>query len=170
MPTSRAGLIAIPKDHEDVAGIVRDLRAAGLPANAITVLGRHPGDEDDVAALARSVEPGTVNAVLGAVVGGALGLLGGIAALSLPGVGPAIVAGGTLAVAAEGTAAAVLGAEIGTTVTRRADLATVAHHEALFHRELAAGRWIVVVAGEPSELDRAGECLAAYQLDLLERI
>jgi hypothetical protein len=98
---------AVFDDREDARRAVAELRSAGIPENAISLVGRpdEAGDDEDGA---------STGSVVGAVAGGGVaGALLGVAALAIPGVGP-LVAAGAIAASAVPTAAAV-GAAVGAT-------------------------------------------------------
>src|SRR4051812_45741882 len=101
-PALRSGLIAIPTTQDELAATVHDLHVLGLPSDAITVIGRQadtPTKRSEAAKqLASLIEAGTEREILGASLGAALGLLGGLAILAVPGVGPLVIAGGGAAV------------------------------------------------------------------------
>ncbi len=95
-------------DRASVA--VSDLKAAGIPADDISILANSPSHVDatadylstdeSVAHIAGDAEAGVA---AGAVLGGAGGLLAGLGILAIPGIGP-VVAGGWLVAAALGAA------------------------------------------------------------------
>lgn len=75
--------------------IVRDLEAAGVSHGDISVVGNEHKDTSDGS---RDTEAGTgtgagTGATLGTLVGGGAGLLAGLGALAIPGVGPIVAAG-----------------------------------------------------------------------------
>lgn len=91
--------------REDAETAVSRLEIAGVPSEDISIVGHHPDRLEDDA---------TTGAGVGGVVGGGAGLLAGLAALPVPGVGPVLAAGwllGSTAVAA--TAGAAAGSLIG---------------------------------------------------------
>jgi hypothetical protein len=95
--------------YEDAASAVRALKDAGIPDDDISIVannsdGSYRVDEDDAV-----VEGAGTGASVGAVAGGLGGLLTGIGALAIPGVGP-VVAGGWLVATAVG---ALSGAAVG---------------------------------------------------------
>ena len=96
-------------DSEDEArNAVSELRTAGIPNDAISVIGRRDGGEiaeDDDDGVNKS------GAVKGALGGAAAGTILGIAALAIPGVGPLAAAGAIAASAIP--EAAVIGAAVG---------------------------------------------------------
>jgi hypothetical protein len=81
--------------YDEAAQVVRDLEAAGVPHDDISVVGsRHGGAPDGVRAGEEDTGAGTgIGATLGTVLGGGAGLLTGIGALAIPGVGPIVAAG-----------------------------------------------------------------------------
>jgi hypothetical protein len=101
---------AVFDDREDARRAVSELRTAGVPEQAISIVGRPdedigPGDEIDGAS-----KGSVAAAVAGGGVGGALL---GVAALAIPGVGP-LAAAGAIAASAVPTAAGI-GAAAGAT-------------------------------------------------------
>lgn len=173
-PALRAGLIAIPKDAEELAATLHDLYAMGLKPDAISVIGKQedtPHARAEAAkGLAARIESGPMHELVGTTLGAALGLLGGAAALTLPGVGPAILAGGAAAVVLEGLSATALGASLGAAVAAVLDIDAAARHEELFLRELEAGRWILLVTGTPDALRRAEIAISTHATVHTDRI
>ncbi|MHA6724003.1 hypothetical protein [Sphingomonas sp. RS2018] len=107
---------AIFDNHAEAQAAVADLRSAGVPDGALSVVTQEGdaasiGDGDSVAA---GEEHGSV--LRGILGGGALGAGLGIAALAIPGVGPLVAAGAIAATAVPGAAAigAAVGAAAGT--------------------------------------------------------
>ena len=98
---------AVFDDREDARRAVAELRSAGIPEDAISLVGR-PDDADHA-------DDGPSKAgIAGAVAGGGVaGALLGVAALAIPGVGP-LAAAGAIAASAVPTAAGV-GAAVGAT-------------------------------------------------------
>ena len=101
---------AVFDNREEARRAVTELRSAGIPDEAISLVGR-PDDEDEIDDDQDGAGKGSV---AGAVAGGGVaGALLGVAALAIPGVGP-LVAAGAIAASAVPTAAAV-GAAAGAT-------------------------------------------------------
>jgi Heat induced stress protein YflT domain len=101
---------AVFDNREEARRAVTELRSAGIPLQAISLVGR-PDDEVEI----HDDEDGASKvSIVGAVAGGGVagGLLG-VAALAIPGVGP-LVAAGAIAASAAPTAAAI-GAAAGAT-------------------------------------------------------
>lgn len=93
------------ENRSDAETAVLRLEAAGLPSDDISILSSDAGDLEHAAARGAEV---------GGAVGAGAGVLAGLAALPIPGIGPVLAAGwifGTLAVGA--TAGAAAGSLIG---------------------------------------------------------
>ena len=97
--------------HTSVFGIYRSRMAA----TAISVLLTDEVSTKDVAheKHTKAPEGGTTGAVAGGAVGGTLGLLAGIGAIAIPGLGPFIAAGPIMATLAGAGAGGALGTLIG---------------------------------------------------------
>lgn len=107
---SHKAVYCIAKTDVQAEDIVSELQAQGVPASEISVLFPDKGGSRDFAHEHHTKAPeGTATgATAGGVVGGGLGLLAGIGALAIPGVGPFIAAGPIMA--------ALSGAAIGATI------------------------------------------------------
>jgi len=103
-------VVGIVHTQVEAENSVAALRAAGFVESNISVLFPDKGDTKDFAHSNSTKAPeGAVAGVTsGGVVGGTLGLLAGIGALAVPGVGPLIAAGPIMA--------ALSGAAVGATV------------------------------------------------------
>ena len=103
---------AVFDDRSEAEAAARDLRQAGVPDSALSVIARHDqsgGDFGD-ANTHEAKEKGS-GALKGALAGGGVGAILGIAALAIPGVGP-LAAAGAIAASAVPEAAGI-GAGVG---------------------------------------------------------
>jgi hypothetical protein len=115
----KKAVIAIVPTRLDAENLVSELRSDGFGSNDISVL---LPDQRGTRAFAHEVhtkapEGATAGVGAGGVIGGTLGLLAGIGALAIPGLGPFIAAGPLLAglsgIAAGGVVGGVVGALVG---------------------------------------------------------
>jgi hypothetical protein len=117
----RETVAALFQSQADAEQAIQDLKYAGFPKESIGVVlrdpayARRPAGSADTAPLAGETPSG--GAVGAGILGGVVGLLAGVGALALPGVGP-VIAGGGLVPSLTGaglgaTAGGVLGALIG---------------------------------------------------------
>ena len=103
---------AVFDDTSEAEAAVRELRSAGVPDSALSVIARREGVEGDFGdADTTEVGDKTEGMVKGALAGGGLGALLGFAALAIPGVGP-LAAAGAIAAGAVPEAMAI-GAGVG---------------------------------------------------------
>jgi uncharacterized protein (TIGR02271 family) len=106
-------------DTEDQAGaIVERLKSAGFSDNDISVLFPDKGSTRDFAHKKETKMPegATIGAGTGGAVGGTIGLLAGIGALAIPGLGPFIAAGPIMAALSGGAIGAGVGGLAGALV------------------------------------------------------
>lgn len=98
---------AVFDSHSEAESAVRDLRQMGVSDSALSVIARRNDESGDYGdADTTEVGDKTEGAVKGALVGGGVGALLGIAALAIPGVGP-LAAAGAIAASAVPEAAAI---------------------------------------------------------------
>src|ERR1700756_5190655 len=104
--------------EEHAATIVEKLKSAGFSDNYISVLFPDKGSTRDFAHKKETKMPegATGGAGRGGVVGGAVGLLAGIGALAIPGLGPFIAAGPIMAALGGGAIGAGVGGLTGALV------------------------------------------------------
>ena len=103
---------AVFDSHSEAEAAVRELRQAGVADSALSVIARQGGDGGDYGdADTHEVKEKGEGLLKGALGGGAVGALLGIAALAIPGVGP-LAAAGAIAASAVPEAAAI-GAGVG---------------------------------------------------------
>jgi len=103
-------------DYEEARAVVTDLEQAGVPHGDISLVassdahGRYAGTSANEKATASGAGTG---AVAGGLLGGGAGLLAGIGALAIPGVGPVVAAGWLIATLAGAGVGAASGGLVG---------------------------------------------------------
>lgn len=102
---------AVFDSHSEAETAVRELRQAGVSDSALSVIARQAGEGDYGDADTQDADGKGEAAVKGALLGGGAGVLLGIAALAIPGVGPLVAAGAIASTAIPGAAA--IGAGVG---------------------------------------------------------
>lgn len=96
--------------YSEAQRAVTDLETAGIPSADISIVSHRTIDESDES---YAVEGMGAGAGLGALAGGAGGLLAGLGLIAIPGVGPVVAAGWLVATAAGAAAGAVAGGAAG---------------------------------------------------------
>ena len=115
---AKKAVIGIVTTHQQAEAAVANLRAAGFVDSDISVLFPDKEGTRDFAHQQNTKAPeGAIGGVgAGGVVGGTLGLLAGIGALAIPGLGPFIAAGPILAALSGAAAGATVGGITGALV------------------------------------------------------
>jgi hypothetical protein len=111
--------------YDRASQAVRDLEAAGVPHNDISIVANNADDwygqngngarrvDRDRDGVDDRAEGAGAGAGIGAAVGGTAGLLAGLGLMAIPGVGPVVAAGWLVATAAGAAAGGVTGGIIG---------------------------------------------------------
>ncbi|WP_136622534.1 MULTISPECIES: general stress protein [Mesorhizobium] len=99
-------------DYDDARDAVSELEATGIPHSDISIVANNSKDwyDNDTS---KASEDAAGGAGLGALVGGAGGLLTGLGIMAIPGVGPVVAAGWLAATAAGAVAGAAVGGAAG---------------------------------------------------------
>lgn len=119
MASKNTAVFGMYKTAGDAERAVQTLTTAGFTHNDISVLLSDGQTTHDFAVEKKTKAPeGTAaGATTGGIIGGTLGLLAGIGALAIPGIGPLLAAGPIVAalagVGAGGTAGGIIGALVG---------------------------------------------------------
>lgn len=115
METRNRKVFGVYKDTAEAQRAVEELLNLGYGSDEISVLSKHTDDLEVIEGADTATEAGLKGgAVTGATIGGLGGLLAGLGALAIPGIGP-ILAAGPLAAALTGAlAGGALGGTIGT--------------------------------------------------------
>src|SRR5580765_8571809 len=130
--------------------IVQQLQAQGFADSEISVLIPDTGGTRNVGHIKATKAP--EGATTGAVTGGVLGLLAGIGALAIPGVGPFIAAGPIMAA----LSGAALGATTGGVVGGLVGLGIPEIEAKRYDEKLKKGNYLVAVHTDDSDdVDRA---------------
>ena len=149
------GLFANPNDARNAIAELRDLGFAGEDVGVVMP----SREEAEAAAEGTGAAPREVGptAAIGGMLGGFAGWLVGLAALSVPGVGP-LLAAGTFGAAMAG---AGLGVGLGALAGALADMGVPEEQRAALEREVAAGNTLVSV-NAPDRRDEVDALLARH--------
>ncbi|HEY9674272.1 MAG TPA: hypothetical protein V6D11_22725 [Waterburya sp.] len=155
--------IGVFPHHRDAEAAVRELHNSGFPMNQISLVGKHtPGEAriGDVADRTMTDEGAKGGAATGAALGGLGGLLVGLGALAIPGIGP-VIAGGALATALATTAAGgAIGAAAGGLTGALVGLGIPDDRARFYNDRVNRGDYLVMVDGTEDEIRRAETLLS----------
>lgn len=151
-------VVALYDRFEDAQQAVRALRDAGYEQNDINMVARDAsGDysrylESDREGAREQVKDGAATgAGIGAVLGGLGGLLLGLGALAIPGIGPVIAAGPIVTTLAGAGVGAVAGGLVGALV----DMGIPEEHANLYAEGIRRGGTLVVVRTQDNQAEQA---------------
>jgi uncharacterized membrane protein len=108
---SKTSAFGIVKSHSQAEQIIEGLQSAGFATSEISVLLPDTQGQHDIGHVKATKAP--EEATTGAVTGGVIGLLTGIGALGIPGVGPFIAAGPIMAALSGAAIGATTGGVVG---------------------------------------------------------
>lgn len=147
---------AIFDRYVEAENAVKNLRAAGVEADHISIIAREDGDTTAVDGDGDEVKTNAAKDIAGkAAAGAGVGALLGVAAMAIPGVGP-FVAAGAIAQAAAGGAAAtgtVVGAAAGGLAGALTDHGVSDEDSEYYAKRLDQGATLVTIDANASNVD-----------------
>lgn len=156
-------------NYDDASNAVNELEETGVPQSDISIVANNSSDwyDDDRSEVAEDAAGG---AGIGAVVGGAGGLLTGLGIMAIPGVGPVVAAGWLAATAAGALAGAAVGGAAGGIVGALTD-SGVSESDAHVYAEGVRRGGTLVTAKVDDELVASAEQILSQSrsVDLAER-
>jgi hypothetical protein len=154
--------------HEHAADAVRALRDLGVRSEDISLVANNAEghvieDEDDIA------EGASAGAGLGAILGGAGGLLAGLGTLAIPGIGPVVAGGWLLSTIVGAAAGATIGGATGGLIGALSE-AGISDTDAHVYAEGVRRGGTLVTARVPDEqASRAEAVLHSSRVDIAAR-
>ena len=161
-------ITALYDTYEQAAEAVRGLRTAGIRSEDISVVannaeGYSTGDGDEVA------EDASAGAGIGALLGGAGGLLAGLGMIAIPGVGPVIAGGWLLATAVGAVAGAAVGGVAGGIVGAMTEAGVTEEEAHVYAEGVRRGGTLVTVRADDAKTKSAEAILGKDRVDLAAR-
>lgn len=160
--------VGVFKSRRDAENALSALRDSGFTMDKISVLAKDADRNEEIAGVDvqdrnqmkddggnEASEGAGIGAVTGTALGGLGGLLVGLEALVIPGVGP-FLAAGTVATTLAG---AGLGAASGAIVGALAGLGIPEEDAKAYDKRVSQGDYLVLIEGTATEIERAGSLL-----------
>jgi hypothetical protein len=174
-PSPRTGLarhraVGVFPHRRDAEAALRDLRDSGFDMDDVSVVGKDAGSHDQIAGVEMSNkatgnkadEGAATGAATGAALGGLGGLLVGLGALAIPGIGP-VMAGGALATAlATAATGGAIGAAAGGLTGALVGLGIPEERARYYNDRVNHGDYLVMLDGSDEELRRAQPILVRH--------
>jgi microcompartment protein CcmL/EutN len=157
----------------DAEAAIRELRDAGFSMNQVSLLakdadGGHITGTDRLGADNKAGKSAAAGAATGGALGGLGGLLIGVGALAIPGVGP-VIAGGAVATAlATAVAGGAIGAAAGGLTGGLVGLGIPENRARLYSDRINKGEYVVFVDGTDDEVRRAEAILRRRGIEEFE--
>ncbi|MBD2307721.1 signal transduction histidine kinase LytS [Chroococcidiopsis sp. FACHB-1243] len=167
--------VGVFRSREQAEDALNALRNSGFSMNRVSVLAKDTSRNEEIAGVDvqnrnefrdsnraedrgdnESQEGAGVGAVTGTALGGIGGLLVGLEALVIPGVGP-FLAGGTIATTLAG---AGIGAAAGAIVGALTGLGIPEEDAKAYNEQVSQGDYLVMLEGTDEEINRAGSILS----------
>jgi hypothetical protein len=158
---------------EDAAQTVRDLEAAGVPENDMSMVVNNA--DDRYSQLAQPDDTGAkigaeTGAGIGGVIGGGAGLLAGLGLLAIPGVGPVVAAGWLAATAAGAAIGAGAGAATGGLLGAMTGAGVSSEHAHIYAEGVRRGGTLVTARVDETRVPEIDTIMHQYRaIDADER-
>jgi hypothetical protein len=164
MPT----IHALYDTYRDARDAVRALERAGIDSDDISIIANR-SDEPE-APPTNTAEGAEIGTDVGAIAGGAGGLLAGLGLVTIPGIGPVIGAGWLIATVVGFVGGAAAGMAVGGVVGALIDAGVPEEHAHVYAEGVSRGGTLVVARVKSSELPAAEAALdAARRIDVGQR-
>ena len=157
--------VGIFPDRPKTASALQTLSDSGFAMNHVSVIAKDPDRQNAIAGVkvkdevTNQAEAGTTaGAVTGGVLGGVTGLLVGLGTLTIPGIGPALLAGEAAAVLSTAVGAAG-GAVAGGLVGALVGMGIPEHRAKHYRDRVSQGDYLVMLKDSDPEIARAERTL-----------
>jgi len=175
-PTQHYRAIGVFSRRQDTEAALSELRNSGLSMDQISILARDSGRGTGVAGVDIHQRPGNkaddgakAGAATGAAVGGLGGLLVGLGALTIPGIGP-VIAGGVVATAIATTlTGGAIGAATGGIVGALVGLGIPEKRARVYNERFNRGEDLIIIDGNEADIHRAESILKRHHIHEWER-
>jgi hypothetical protein len=166
-------VVGVFKRVEDTENAIRALKDAGFDMEKVSLMARNVNaieNAEDVTGKKgnEAKEGASAGATAGTVLGGVGGLLVGLGALAIPGVGPVVAAGAEISALASTLAGAGIGAAGGGLVGALVGLGIPEEKAKTYNERIKAGDYLLMVNGNENEVCRAESILSDRHADDLQ--
>ena len=152
--------------RDEAEHALNELRDSGFPMDRISVVARDADNNGDIAGADvrdrvgnKAEEGASIGALTGGGLGGITGLLVGLGALAIPGIGPVMLAGATATAIATTLAGGAIGAVAGSLAGALVGLGIPEEQARVYNERVSRGEYLVIVDGTDEEIARAGAIL-----------
>jgi hypothetical protein len=163
----RKRAIGVFSRRHDAEVALTELRDAGFDLSQVSLIGKDTsGSVADLNVRGDKADEGAkTGAASGAAIGGLGGLLVGLGALAIPGVGPVILGGAAATALATALTGGAIGAAAGSVVGGLVGLGIPENRAKEYSDRLNCGDYLVIVDGTQSEIDHAATILKRQHIE-----
>ena len=154
--------VGVFSSHRDAEHALSELRDSGFSMDQVSVVAKDADRNDQIAGADMSDQVGnkadkgaTAGAVTGGALGGLGGLLVGLGALAIPGIGPVMLAGAGATALATTITGGAIGAAAGGLVGALVGLGIPEEHARSYNERVSRGDYLVMVDGTQEDIHRA---------------
>lgn len=158
--------VGVFPNRQQTESALQELRKISFPVSQISVMARDLDKNEQIAGLEvedrdqqRTGAGIATGAIAGSVVGGLVGLIGALSAITIPGVGPVLVGGAIASIVGDTMLGGAVGAAAGGLVGVLIDLGIPEEHALLYNERLEKGEYLLILEGAGEELSRAASVL-----------
>ena len=159
--------VGVFSSRREAETALHELRASGFSMDKVNVVSKNAEREGEIAGVDvndrtgnKADEGATAGAVTGGALGGLGGLLVGLGALAIPGIGPVMLAGAAATAVATALSGGAIGAAAGGLVGALAGLGIPEERANVYNDRLSSGDYLVFVDGTETEIQRAEAILS----------
>jgi hypothetical protein len=159
--------VGVFSSRREAETALHELRASGFSMDKVNVVSKNAAREGEIAGVDvndrtgnKADEGATAGAVTGGALGGLGGLLVGLGALAIPGIGPVMLAGAAATAVATALSGGAIGAAAGGLVGALAGLGIPEERANVYNDRLSSGDYLVFVDGTETEIQRAEAILS----------
>jgi hypothetical protein len=166
--THRRRAIGVFEHRRDAETAVNELRNSGFASDDVSIIGKDAGNNLNANVAGKDLrgnkadDGAKTGAATGAALGGLGGLLDGLGALAIPGVGPVLLGGAAATALATAATGAGIGAAAGGITGGLVGLGIPENQARGYSDRLNHGDYIVIVDGTDDEIRRAETILKRY--------
>jgi hypothetical protein len=166
--THRRRTIGVFEHRRDAEAAVNELRNSGFASDDVSIIGKDASNNLNVNVAGTDLQGNKADdgaktgAATGAALGGLGGLLVGLGALAIPGVGPVLLGGAAATALATAATGAGIGAAAGGITGGLVGLGIPENQAQGYSDRLNRGDYIVIVDGTDDEIRRAETILKRY--------
>lgn len=162
----RKRAVGVFTSRQDAETALNQLRQSGFSMDNVNVVSKDADRNDNIAGadvrknLGNKADEGAAaGALTGGAVGGVGGLLVGLGALAIPGIGPVMLAGATATAIATALSGGAIGAAAGGLAGALVGLGIPEERAKVYNDRLSRGDYLVFVDGTEDEISRAESIL-----------